>query len=550
MSASLPPIPNPYPLRLLLPSRDRLMRRFCGESVSPGHVQATCAWKPSIAGQPVASLRRSVVATCAAVLALAWIHAQVRPILSLLSRHSSFSFLLTVEPQTTFWSMPNESSGAAKAADPTLLGRRLEGCVGWNCLTVAQKSGIIFSIATVSVVIFLVYMHCLGRAAISRRERTSVRLPGGRRVARHRHQPRDVALAQLPVAQHLPGYPSHVMYQPALFSFDGTHYLGSQPLGVAGPYPPAPLAAAVATAHPILPSMPQQERQQGTQGHRQEDGQEQAPPGTARTAVFDEPALQATPSPSPTPPPRPEQPNWRQQLGRACRLPVGRASTISSLSDAAAAPSGVSPGDGMDRNEAVDRSSRRPSPPACDGQEQDIAGDPASGSCAGGEAGIHGGTESCSVQTNLATVHSDDFQMTDPTQRIAPRSGEPRVFIVGTDEHRRLIRASIWRQEEPGKAAGWILGPLEIIPSGAAIGEDHMMVAAKDMGGCSRWRASCRRAKHPSERPSTESSSCIHVGCEKAWAMASAAEASYGFSGKELSSVWARAAPSLVKVPI
>ncbi|KAF4505380.1 hypothetical protein G6O67_007337 [Ophiocordyceps sinensis] len=76
---------------------------------------------------------------------------------------------------------------------------RFRRCIGWSCLSEAQKTGIIVSIAVVSIILFLLYMHCLGKAAISRRERASVRLPGGRQVPRPRDQPQGVVVAQLPV---------------------------------------------------------------------------------------------------------------------------------------------------------------------------------------------------------------------------------------------------------------------------------------------------------------------------------------------------------------
>ncbi|RCI08078.1 hypothetical protein L249_6213 [Ophiocordyceps polyrhachis-furcata BCC 54312] len=237
------------------------------------------------------------------------------------------------------------------------LDRRLKRCIGWDCLSAAEKSGIIFSISFASVVFFLIYMHCLGKAAISRRERRSVRLPGGRRVSRRSFGPDGGVIAQLPVVWHWPGNQARVIYQPALFNVEGQN-------------PPRAQPVAFAEHHSL--SSP------GTR-------HQQMPGGSMYAAT------QATLSPLPASPRPPEQPTWRQRLNRAMRLPVGRASTIASesVADVAEQAAHTDPADGTE-------SHNRDLP---EGRDDD----------------------SCEMRSNAATVHSDDFRTAVPTPRLQRR---------------------------------------------------------------------------------------------------------------------------------
>ncbi|PHH77675.1 hypothetical protein CDD80_327 [Ophiocordyceps camponoti-rufipedis] len=269
------------------------------------------------------------------------------------------------------------------------LDRRLSRCSGWNCLSSAQKSGIIFSIAFVSVVLFLFYMHCLGKAAISRRERRSVRLPGGRRVPRQNLGPHGSIIAQLPVVWRWPGNRTEVVYQPALFDVEGR---------------PGP------RAHPVAFSDHHQYSVSSPGIWQQRHG------GNAH------PAIRPMPSQLPASPRLPNQPTWRQRLSRAMRLPVGRASTIASDSVAG----------GSATRESLNMACLAPA--ATDkAQSDDRLPQNGRGCDDTPEA-----SETRSIQTNVATVHSDDFHMVEPTPRPTQRHDTIREHSVEIAEVRDL----------------------------------------------------------------------------------------------------------------
>ncbi|KAM4054736.1 hypothetical protein HRG_005559 [Hirsutella rhossiliensis] len=292
----------------------------------------------------------------------------------------------------------------------TLVAHRFRRCVGWNCLTEAQKTGIIVSIAVVAVAFFLAYMHCLGKAAISRRERASVRLPGGRRVPHPQGQLQSVVVAQLPVAQQWPGGPAMIAYQPALFTVQGAHHAMAQPVMVAGSYPRPPLA----TMNPVPPT------------RQQHDHQEDFLPDATRAGDGPEPAPQAAPDSPPSSLRRHRQPTWRQILSRALRLPVGRASTIESVS-APGTPSRIESHEGMHSARPLEEAGRErvSVPPIASGENRGYQTPPLRTS--GGSDEAAGETDSSSLRTNVAVVHSDDFQMVDPSSRITQQPGKLQV---------------------------------------------------------------------------------------------------------------------------
>lgn len=289
----------------------------------------------------------------------------------------------------------------------TFASHKFRRCIGWSCLTEAQKTGIIVSITVVAVASFLAYMHCLGKAAIARRERASVRLPGGRRAPRARGQRQNTVIAQLPVAHQRPGGPAYVSYQPALFTIHGSHCTTAQPIFAAGPRPCPPPTRSC----PAPPNQPHC-------GHEEAS----APNGMCAGSTT-QPAPQPAPQSAPDPPTpsfrRPRQRGWLQTTSQALRLPVGRASTIDSES-APGTPRRVgSP-------ETVNR--RRPAGQAGVGTELASHGEQDSRSrqsppapTGRGGADATEESETSSLQTNVAVVHSDDFQMGDLPSRLAPR---------------------------------------------------------------------------------------------------------------------------------
>lgn len=253
-------------------------------------------------------------------------------------------------------------------------------------------------------------MHCLGKAAISRRERASVRLPCGRQVPRPRDQPQGVVVAQLPVVQQWPGGPAVVTYHPALFTVEGPHRATAQPLRVAESYPRPSLAAM----HAVSPVQ------------QQHGCQEASSRVATRAGDATQPAPQAAPD---SPPPsirRQGQPSWRQAVSRTLRLPVGRASTIDS-SSAPGTPRHVHSPEGVHRGRLREETGREgvPVPSLVDKEQGNGGCQPPPLRTSGENDGDAGQTDTSSLQTNVAVVHSDDFETVDPHSRLAKPSGKP-----------------------------------------------------------------------------------------------------------------------------
>lgn len=107
--------------------------------------------------------------------------------------------------------------------------RRFDRCIGWQCLTATEKFGIIFGISVTSIVLFLLYAYCLGKATASRRERESAshRTSMGR-AERRSCQTASIALTHFPAWQLPDEGPLHVLYQPAIFSLVGLNSSAGQ----------------------------------------------------------------------------------------------------------------------------------------------------------------------------------------------------------------------------------------------------------------------------------------------------------------------------------
>jgi hypothetical protein len=264
-------------------------------------------------------------------------------------------------------------------------------CVGWHCLTTAQKFGIIFSAAAVAVVLGIAWMYYLGRVASSRNNRRSVRLPGGRRIRRNTHLPEAMALGDLPVAQSWPGRPPQVIYQPVIYSFNSPGGIRAHHYFATGPYQPIrppPMA--------YIPARPQTAfARHGYQGVVNTTAQANLP-------------KQRHVSPT-TPPDAPCQPRpltWVQRMNRVLGLPLGRASTVASSIS-------------TERDNPSRRNSRESSRSA----EHTAQGNAAS---------VH--TQS----SNAATVHSDDYDIIQPTSRQT-------LAIEGGDNQASKLKKGFYR---------------------------------------------------------------------------------------------------------
>lgn len=275
--------------------------------------------------------------------------------------------------------------------------RGLSRCLGWHCLTWSEQFGIIFTIVVVAIVLLVVYMYYLGLARLSYKERTTIRLPGGRRIKRQPNP--NTAIASLPVAhQWPPGYPAQVAYYPTVFG------LGSPEGPRAQPYAPPWISTwtqpaivyVTASAQPAPGTFNIQATEPIHAGGTEARGTQ--------------PQLRGPwPAPAAGSFGRPREPTWYQRLGRVFRMPVGTASTVASstapgtprrmtVDEGEARATECSPPQRADQHNAPTRSTA----PAVDAAQDDDAS---------------------SVQTNVATVHSDDFVMTDPAPSMMPGRG-------------------------------------------------------------------------------------------------------------------------------
>lgn len=205
-----------------------------------------------------------------------------------------------------------EAFAAPEVPNFSVFRRQTDQCSGWNCLTTAQQFGIIFSIVVTSVVLILAYMYYLGRITSSHQELVLARRRSRRR--RRRYSTPNIVMGQLPIHQQHPSFQSTVMYQPVLCN----------PRGVPVPYPlghfsPGHLPAGQVSQPPIpmvYPVPPYQYRNpQRTFQPEPRRG------GSARISLS--PSSMGSP---------PRQPTWRQRLRRVFALPVGRVSTVASSS--------------------------------------------------------------------------------------------------------------------------------------------------------------------------------------------------------------------------
>ncbi|PHH72283.1 hypothetical protein CDD82_6048 [Ophiocordyceps australis] len=225
-------------------------------------------------------------------------------------------------------------------------------CSGWSCLTWVSKFAIGFGIAVVSLVLFVLWFYCCGKALAIRQARTSIVLPGGRRVFCRQEQPRTVCTGVLPVVQQWPGYPARVVYHPAVFRLD--RFNDPRATATVLPYSRGVVHAMTGSA-PLV----------------------QQPGGAGSLSTRPDDIVWSASSPG--------QPIWGQALMRALGLPVGRASTVASTSSG-----------------ETSRGSRG-STGSLESVPRHVIQEHATDADADGDAN--------SVHTNAATVDSDDFQM-------------------------------------------------------------------------------------------------------------------------------------------
>lgn len=204
--------------------------------------------------------------------------------------------------------------------------RRSDHCVGWYCLTDAQKFGIIFSASIVAIVLAIAWLCYMGAAANAHRQRFSKALPGGRRARHNPRLPTNVAMDHLPVVQQWPGYRPQVFYHPMVYHLDpqvprAYPYLITAPYNQGVPavtYQGPPEQPLGAQQHIIFHPLENAERTMN-----------EAPPSQSGLPPYPGSPVVEQAASSETE--VPEEPlTWRQRLNRMFSIPLGRASTIAS----------------------------------------------------------------------------------------------------------------------------------------------------------------------------------------------------------------------------
>ncbi|KAM6539734.1 hypothetical protein FALCPG4_18862 [Fusarium falciforme] len=302
------------------------------------------------------------------------------------------------------------------------LGPRDNQCSGWKCLTEAEQCGIIFSIVITSIVLVLAYMYYLGRITSAHQEIVLAR----RRRRRRRERLANISVSQLPAVPQYPSQSQQVVYQPVFYSLGSTPFSPPRAQVPPGPFPPQPVPIIYSTStippHPAFVAVPR--IQQGSLRNSPRSN----PRG--RSVQRHPPSESSYPSPSPSQsqglPPR--QPTWHQRLCRAFGLPVGRASTIASSAPGTPVRSRSASAGGREnirrslstsncaehsrvfRKSQESRRSRGRSDKARHSSGHDREDEP----------------RPESPDTNVATVHSDDYQLNPIPEPVSDGRGPVR----------------------------------------------------------------------------------------------------------------------------
>lgn len=299
-------------------------------------------------------------------------------------------------------------------------------CVGWHCLTTAQKFGIIFSVVVVAIVLAIAWMYYLGRVASSRMHRNFMTLPGGRRTRKNPNLPPTISLGELPIAQSWPGQPPQIIYQPVIYNIDPLYETRAQPYSMAGPcqvVKPPPVAYVPGqpyvtcphtSRHDVWPEAipaPHQIRQDVWPQLVAQTYQRQPRPQPRHRSA-------SSPCPMPRDQDNSRRSSWSQTLNRAFGLPMGRASTIASSttrnSESRSCPNSIR--EPSPAKKTTVKATRKPSAEIrAEGPKQPVEG-----------VQTRGGAQSIRSQSsNAATVHSDDYDMVrSSSKRKTATSGQ------------------------------------------------------------------------------------------------------------------------------
>lgn len=310
-------------------------------------------------------------------------------------------------------------------------------CIGWHCLTDAQKFGIIFSVVVVTIVLAIAWMCYLGKVVNKHRQRFTKPLPGGIRAVQRPELPSNTALGHMPVAQQWPGHPPQIYYQPVMYRLEpsqppraypwtGTGWFQQQmpfpargihrPNAIMAPQPPHQDSATRAAR--VNRSRSRTPRRDESSGSSHRFGNAQAPI------------------------------SWRQRLNRLLHLPVGRASTIASSEHTRRSGSRSTRSSYEGSHSAGDRNdvSGRGEQLNSIAPHRQSSGSSARISESGGQQSLQGHRreeqqvgEAASIDTNVATVHSDDYDMPVRTSSAgtAPQEEEGLPQVASPSDYYR-----------------------------------------------------------------------------------------------------------------
>ncbi|KAL6868047.1 hypothetical protein J3F83DRAFT_89744 [Trichoderma novae-zelandiae] len=269
--------------------------------------------------------------------------------------------------------------------------RRSNSCLGWHCLSSVTHFGIIFSIVVTVLILSVVWMYCLGRARIFRKQTEPQNVPNRQRTNQHHHHPETIARpVPPPIVQQVPVFNYAVPQQTLMYFFPGPQF-------------PTTLPPGVMNAHVQLPAPPIFRPQEAPYPPHP-GGMASGLPKAHEYHQAEEPPDNVYPS---------RQPTWWQRFYRAFTLPVGDASTVASSS---------SP-EPSERSQAADFDAKPPTAsPHTDGghkvrvenqgERKDLElpindrDDTSSMLC-----NLDTSSDSLSsIRSDAATVHSDDFE--------------------------------------------------------------------------------------------------------------------------------------------
>lgn len=186
--------------------------------------------------------------------------------------------------------------------------RRSDSCLGWHCLSSATHFGIIFSIVVVVIVLSIVWMYYMGRARIMGNQTKPHNVPRRQRNRQLHHNTNGPTRPVSHLVQPTPVLQCGVAQQTPIYFFSRPpQVFTARPLGVMN----APLYLPAPIVRPPEAPRPQPPGDVASEPPKAEESQQEK--------------VQPSGNESPM-----RNPTWWQRLYRAFTLPVGMASTVAS----------------------------------------------------------------------------------------------------------------------------------------------------------------------------------------------------------------------------